>query len=134
MRGNVHTSNNQDNILIKLGVHPNIISKSIDQKVFLKVITWSGYKRIAICGIIEIKRPIIEEHSLYQQLKPITFPTNHYKPLVINNLSNKLNNLFYFFFFLFLLFFFFFNLQNFDAFNFYAIQCCQVTLTIHHDT
>jgi len=96
MRGNVHTSNNQDNILIKLGVHPNIISKSMDQKVFLKVITWSGYKRIVICGIIEIKRPIIEEHSLYQQLKPITFPTNHYKPLVINNLSNNLDNLFYF--------------------------------------
>ena len=114
MRGNVHTSNNQDNILIKLGVHPNIISKSIDQKVFLKVITWSGYKRIAICGIIEIKRPIIEEHSLYQQLKPITFPTNHYKPLVINNLSNNLNNLFYFFFLSFssFLFFSFSNLQT----------------------
>ena len=133
MRVNVHTSNNQANILIKLCVHPNIISKSIDQKVFLKVITWSGYKRIAICGIIEIKRPIIEEHSLYQQLKPIAFPTNHYKPLVINNLSNNLDNLFCFlFFFLFLLFFFKFT--NFDTSNIYTITCCQVTLTIHHDT
>ena len=36
--GNEHTSNNPANILIKLGVHPNIISESIesmDQKVFL---------------------------------------------------------------------------------------------------
>jgi len=68
--GNEHTSNNQANILIKLGVHPNIISKSIksmDQKVFFGVITWPGYKRNIICGIIEIKKPIIEEHSLSQQ-------------------------------------------------------------------
>jgi len=68
----------------------------MDQKVFLRVITWPVYKRNVICEIIEIKRPIIEEHFLYQQLKPTTFPTNHYKPLVINNLSNNLDNLFYF--------------------------------------
>jgi len=29
-----HTPDNVDNISIRLGVHPNIISKSIDQKVF----------------------------------------------------------------------------------------------------
>jgi len=63
-----------------------------------RVITWPGYKRNVICGEIEIKKPIIEEHSLYQQLQSITFPTNHYKPLVINNLSNNLDNLFYFWF------------------------------------
>ena len=108
-----------------------------------RVITWSGYKRNVICGIIEIKRPIIEEHSLYQQLKTITFPTNHYKPLVINNLSNNLDNLFYFwFFFLFLLFLFFFfsfffsfsNLQTLILLIYIQFHVGQVTLTIHHDT
>ena len=62
-----------------------------------RVITWPSYKRNVMCGEIEIKKPIIEEHSLYQQLQFITFPTNHCKPLVINNLSNNLDNLFYLF-------------------------------------
>jgi len=35
-----------------------------------KVITWLGYKRNVICGIIEFKRPNIEEHSFY--LPPIS--------------------------------------------------------------
>jgi len=100
--GTEHTSNNQASILIKLGVHPNIISKSMDQKVFLGVITWSGYKRNVICGIIEIKNPIIEEQSLYQQ-------SNHKLPYQSlrtfgGKLTNNLDNLFYFFLFLFLLF------------------------------
>jgi len=33
--GNEHTSNNHANILIKLCVHSNIISKNMDQNVFL---------------------------------------------------------------------------------------------------
>ena len=70
--------------------------KKHGSKGLSRVITWPGYKRNVICGKIEIKKPIIEEHSLYQQLQSITFATNHYKPLVINNLSNNLDNLFYF--------------------------------------
>jgi hypothetical protein len=51
-------SNNQANILIKLCVYPNIISKSTKHgsKGFYKVITWPGYKRNVICGKIEIKK------------------------------------------------------------------------------
>jgi len=74
---------------------------------------------------------------LVSTIKTNNLPTNHYKPLVINNLSNNLDNLFCFlFFFLFLLFFFsfFFKFTNFDTSNIYTITCCQVTLTIHHDT
>ena len=95
--GNKHTSNNQANILIKLGIHPNIISKSIknmDQKVFLEVITWPGYKRNVICGIIEIKKPIIEEHSLYQY--QTSLPYQELQLFGDKQLTNNLDNLFYF--------------------------------------
>jgi len=89
--GNEHISNNQANILIKLCVHPNIISKSTKKhgsKGLSRVITWLSYKRNVISGIIEIKRPSIEEHYLYRQSNSTTFATILYKPLVINNLFN----------------------------------------------
>jgi hypothetical protein len=62
--GNDHTSKNEANILIKLGVHPNIISKStknMDQKGLFKVITWLGYERNVICGKVEFKKFDIED-------------------------------------------------------------------------
>ena len=85
--GYEHTSGNQVNIPIKLCVHPNIVSKGIKTwiKRSLRVITWLGYKRNVICGAIEIKKPNNQEHSLYQPLNFTTFPTNHYKPLVLKH-------------------------------------------------
>jgi len=61
-----------------------------------RVITWPGYKRNVICGEIEIKKPIIEEHSLYSTITIHDFPYQSLQPLVINNISNNLDNLFYF--------------------------------------
>jgi len=61
-----------------------------------RVITWPGYKRNVICGEIEIKKSIIEEHSLYSTITIHNFPYQSLQPLVINNLSNNLDNLFYF--------------------------------------
>jgi hypothetical protein len=56
----------------------------MDQKVFEGYnLAWLQKK----CHMwaIEIKKPIKEEHSLYQPLKFTIFPTNHYKPLVLKH-------------------------------------------------
>ena len=96
-----------------------------------RVITWPGYKRNVICGELKSKNPIIEEHSLYQQLWFITFPTNHYNPWWLTTYPITLTtySIVDLCFFLFLLFFFF-KFTNFENSKICTIQCCQVTLTI----
>jgi hypothetical protein len=112
---------------IKLTFQSSYVSIQISfqkaQKTWIKrssrVITWLGYKRNVICGAIEIKKPSKEEYSLYQPLKSTTFPTKHYKPLVLHMIHFDLDNLFYFWIFLSFLFFFFFSCTHCFLFFFF---------------
>jgi len=128
-----HTSGNQVNILIKLCVHPNIIPKSTKAWIIrsFRVVTWLGYKRKDICGIIEFKWPSIGEHFFYlhSKINLQDSPYIKHKPLVINHIYLDLDNLFYFglflSFLLFLFFFFFFMYIFFFSFSFvFTQQCC----------
>jgi len=136
-----HTSDNQVSIQIKLGFHPNIISKGTKAwiKRSFRVVTWLNYKRKDIYRTIEFKWPSIEEHSFYihSNWKFTTFPLNSKQPLVINNSHHDLDNLFYFWIFLsflLFLFLFFFFIYTFFIFFFFCINKNNVVLIKNKNT
>jgi hypothetical protein len=101
--------------------------KNHGSKGLSRIITWLGYKRNVICGIIEFKRPNIEEHSFYLQPISLNFIPNPWWQS-INTLILTTYSIFDFSFF----FFSFSNvhicvlfLHNFLLSDYYKI---------HHDT
>ena len=130
-----HTSGNQVNIPIKLCVHPNIISKGIKTwiKRSLRVITWLGYKRNFIFGAIEIKKPIKEEHSLYQPLKIHNLSYQSLQTLGVHMRYTLILTTYSLFGFFFLFLFFFFFLFMYTLFSFLFLLYLQQHVVLIKD-
>jgi len=107
--------------------------KKHGSKDLSRVITWLGYKRNVICGIIEIKRPSIEDHSL-STIKTRKFPYHS-----LQTLGDKQNyplTLTTYFIFDFSFFFFFFFSSNLHTLMLYFLYNLMLSgyFKIHHDT
>ena len=130
--GNEHTSNNHANILFKLGVHPNIVSKSI--KAWIKR-SCKGYNLAGLqkkCHMWGNWSESLSKRNifLYHNLKSIYFPTKNYNLwwLTIKLITLTTYSIFDFSLSFSFLFYSFSNVQFFSL-----IQCCQVILQLHHN-
>lgn len=136
-KGYEHTPDNQVNIHIKLCVHPIIISKGIKTwiKRSLRVVTWLGYKRKDICGIVEFKWPSIEEHSFYihTKCKFTTFLLNS-KQTLRDKQSTPWSWQLILFWFFFLFFFFSFSFLFFFMYTFCSSFYFWVFITMSWST